>query len=77
MHDGSTDQYTIIERCLISLMIGFAFALGYALYELDAVAKNLEFESGRHRHHRRLGLLMLPPGLLCAPAVTRAPARPT
>ena len=42
MHDGSTDQYTIIERCLISLMIGFAFALGYALYELDAVAKNLD-----------------------------------
>ena len=42
MHDGSSDQYTIVERFLISLMIGFAFALGYALYQLDAVAKNLD-----------------------------------
>jgi hypothetical protein len=42
MHDGSPDQYTLIERFLISLMIGFAFVLGYALYELDALAKNLD-----------------------------------
>jgi hypothetical protein len=42
MCDQQTDQYTIMERFLISSMIGFAFALGYALYELDAVAKNLD-----------------------------------
>ena len=42
MHDDSTDPYTIVERFLISSMIGFAFALGYALYELDAVAKNID-----------------------------------
>jgi hypothetical protein len=42
MDEHPTDQYTIMERFLISLMIGFAFALGYALYELDAVAKNLD-----------------------------------
>jgi hypothetical protein len=42
MPDHPTDQYTPMERFLISLMIGFAFALGYALYELDAVAKNLD-----------------------------------
>jgi hypothetical protein len=42
MCDQPTDQYTIMERILIGLMIGFAFTLGYALYELDAVAKNLD-----------------------------------
>ncbi len=42
MCDQPTDQYTNMERFLISLMIGFAFALGYALYELDAVSKNLD-----------------------------------
>ena len=42
MFDRRTDQYAIMERFLISLMIGFAFALGYALYELDAVAKNID-----------------------------------
>ena len=42
MHDDLPDPYTIVERFLISLMIGFAFALGYALYQLDAVAKNLD-----------------------------------
>ena len=42
MCDPRTDQYTNMERFLISLMIGFAFALGYALYELDAVTKNID-----------------------------------
>lgn len=31
-----------MERFLIILMMGFAFALGFALYELDAVAKNID-----------------------------------
>ena len=42
MCDQQTDQYTIMERFLIILMMGFAFALGFALYELDAVAKNID-----------------------------------
>ena len=42
MCDQQADQYTLMERFLISLMIAFAFALGYAMYELDTVVKNLD-----------------------------------
>ncbi len=41
MHDRQTDRYALMERLLIVLMIGFAFAFGFALYRLDAAAKDI------------------------------------
>jgi hypothetical protein len=41
MHDRQTDRHTLMERLLIVLIIGFAFALGFALYQLDAAAKDI------------------------------------
>jgi len=41
MDDHETDEYTLLERFLIILMVVFAFALGFALRELDAVAREL------------------------------------
>jgi hypothetical protein len=42
MHDHQTEHYSPMERFSIALMIGFALALGFALYELDAVAESLD-----------------------------------
>lgn len=41
MHDRQTDRLILMERLLIVLIIGFAFALGFALYQLDAAAKEI------------------------------------
>jgi hypothetical protein len=40
MHDHQAEQYIPMERFLIALMIGVAFALGFALHQLDAAAKD-------------------------------------
>jgi hypothetical protein len=41
MHDRQTDRHILMERFLIVLIIGFVFAFGFALYQLDAAAKEI------------------------------------
>ena len=43
MHDRQTDRHILMERFLIVLIIGFAFAFGFALYQLNAAAKEISF----------------------------------